>query len=196
MDPLPYLSQAHPVMKVSSGSAYPLGATTVTAEAVAGREFGLLSGLPPSSSSQYSVFLGEQLVGSVSGRKYSTPDEVASVEPIVKTRRVYSDNSLLEVAYQVRDAAGRSQVLLTGLSVKLTLTLGDGSSVTSTCGSEAEAADADSGIGRLRDLGERSAWFSHRSGEVPVAVAQVHAVSYGSRIVPRRRRLQWTSPWS
>ena len=42
----------------------------------------------------------------------------------MKTPTVYHDSAVVEVAYQLRDASGRSQVLRTGLTVNLTLATG------------------------------------------------------------------------
>ena len=48
------------------------------------------------------------------------PEPAATVEVVLKTPTVYHDSTVMEVAYQLRDAAGRSQVLRTGLTVSLT----------------------------------------------------------------------------
>ena len=55
-------------------------------------------------------------------RSFSAPlQRAASVTGILRTTHVYVDHRHLRVAYQLRDVRGNSQVLTSGLSVRLTI---------------------------------------------------------------------------
>jgi hypothetical protein len=182
MDPRPHLALAHPELKVASGTAFPLAPTSLSADAVAGRSFGLLSAAAPGSSVTFAAYLNGQMVGGAGGKRSTTPDRATTVKVVLKTPTVYHDSAVVEVAYQLRDAAGRSQVLRTGLTVKLTLT--NGASVsTITCGS----ASASTGIGLCR-VSVAAAWFS-RSSDVIVGVSAVAAYSSVTAITPETMAL-------
>ena len=99
------------------------------------------------------------------------PEAVSSAKILVKTPIIYYDKTTVQVAYQLRDAAGRSQVLLTWLKVELKLSSGS-ESTTSPC----DVAGATTGLG-LCTTTVPSSWFSEH-GDVS-GTAQVD-VSYDS----------------
>ena len=170
MEPNPYLMLAHPSIEVSSGSAYILSPTYITSESIIGRSFGLLSSAAPSSGFTFVAKLNDRKVGTVGGGGSTLPERSASVKVVLKTPTVYHDSAVVEVAYQLRDASGRSQVLRTGLTVKLTLT--NGASVsTIACGS----ASSSTGIGLCR-VSVAAAWFS-TAADVSVGASAVVAYS-------------------
>ena len=132
----------HPKMAVASGSAFGIGPTMISDAAIS-RPFGLLSSAPPGSSVSFAAFLGDEQVGTSSGDATTQADAAASVEILVKTSTVYHDSAVVEIAYRVRDAAGRSQVLSTDLSVTILLSEPSGVSTSGSC----DTADPATGLG-------------------------------------------------
>ena len=124
MDPNPYLRKAHPELKVATGSAFVLGETSVDEDSIMSRPFGLLSSAPPLSEFSFAAYLGGNLVGLIGGEGNTVSRQAAEVSVILKTTSLYSDHATSEVAFQLSDKDGRTQVLLDGLTVQLILAFG------------------------------------------------------------------------
>ena len=157
-DPSSYLQLAHPSLTVSSGFAYALAAEKMN-RTLASRSFGLLFGGAPGSDFDFTVSIGieEPLVGGGGG---STIKEIAAaLDLVLKTATVYSETSTVEAAYQIRDAAGRTQVLPDDLSVELVVTP-DASDATFRF--DCMAPSSISGIGTCSATADAS-WFSSGS---------------------------------
>ena len=152
-DPSGYLALARPRVVVESGSAFALAAESSAGSGSSfTRPFGLLSaGAAPGSAFAFSAMVadGGLALGSPEGGDsvggLTVADKAASATLVLKTARVYHDETTVEVAYQLFDATGRTAVLATGLVVTLGAVLDtDGSKTESlACG----APNALSGVG-------------------------------------------------
>ena len=138
-------------------------------DAAISRPFGLLSSAPPGSSVSFAAFLGDEQVGTSSGDATTQADAAASVEILVKTSTVYHDSAVVEIAYRVRDAAGRSQVLSTDLSVTILLSEPSGVSTSGSC----DTADPTTGLGTCQFDVSSLGWFSASSDVLVTATVEV-----------------------
>jgi len=176
MDPSPYLARAHPLMAVANGSAYSLSPTIIDSSLLMSRRFGFFSSAPPLSSVTYAAYLNGKMVGSVTPDQTSLAAQPEQVSVVLKTRKVYSSTPMVQVAFQLRDADGRSQVSLSGLKVDIRLVLGVSSSKVSC-----SLPDSLTGIG-VCAAAVPLAWFSKVAeisigAQVDVTVSSVIVVS-------------------
>lgn len=154
-DPSSYLELAHPRLTASSGSVRAVDEEKMN-KTVVSRQFGLLFGASPGSEFAFTVSLGEKklLVGGGGGSTVKEP--AAALKLVLKTATVYVESSIIGAAYQVEDAARRSQVVIDDISVELVVTLNtSGAYLRFDC----EAPDSISGIGTCSAVMDPS-WFS------------------------------------
>ena len=182
-DPTKYLQLARPEISVARGSAYALGTVYGDEdEAIFSRDFGLLNSATPGSWTYFSVSMGGQTgLGGTGGSAYTLASEAASVDVLVKTATVYYDSRTVSIAYQLKDAAGRTSTLASGRTISLTLVSAidsDTYTASFTCG----APSAYTGIG-LCTASIDSAWFMEDQDhklDVVVSVSYASSTAWSS----------------
>jgi hypothetical protein len=175
-DPTAYLALAKPKLTAVSATGSPLAlAATDGADAYFSRRFGLLSSEPPGSAFSFTATLADgTTVGGDSGSAGRTLQDLAArVDAVLKTATVYLDETSVAVAYQLFDAAERTAVLATNLTVTMRLQHDTNTSLSSSvvCGDP----DAISGVG-LCALEVVADWFSTASAQTATVYL---ALAYG-----------------
>mmetsp|Transcript_35141 Transcript_35141/g.41433 ORF Transcript_35141/g.41433 Transcript_35141/m.41433 type:complete len:1238 (-) Transcript_35141:3848-7561(-) len=155
----------HPVMKVDHGVAWASSPTIMDDNSTVSREFGLLSGsVAPGAHSDFTVFLNDKLIGQHGSFTKTIPEMAGRVEIFAVKSKIYRDQRIVKVAYQLTDSAGRSTVRL-GDEFDIQITLFytgytqlsyNGTSQTASCES---LPNTTSGIG-FCSMQTPIAWFS------------------------------------
>ena len=158
-DPSGYLALARPRVVVESGSAFALAAESSAGSGGFSRPFGLLSGAAPGTSLTFAATVADGTsIGDASrGDLVISADRASRAEMLLKTARVYHDETTVEVAYQLFDATGRTAVMTTGLTTTLVLQVDD--EVALSASAACSAPSATSGVG-LCSAEVATAWFS------------------------------------
>lgn len=176
------LSKLHPEIYPSAGFSIPVKNETYLMGTndlgvIYGRPYDALFGSVPGTKGEYFIEMGDiQYTASNQKVTYTTDKlPVASVTAVVKTTVVYSSYSTVSLAYQVADVYGAAQVITTGLSITMTLTVTSGA-LTGTAQTYAcTSPSSDTGIGScVADPG--MTWFNASADtSVSVSVSATHA---------------------
>ena len=153
MDPGTYLTQAHPRISFSSGTAYGLAPInrryesndSTSSSAIFARSFGFFNaGVAPGSTFQFQTRIAGNQVGDAGGGGSTIEERASSVIIVLKTSALYYESRKVQVAFQLHDAEGRTRVLTTGLTLTMTMTV---PSTTASQSTSCASPDATSGIG-------------------------------------------------
>eukprot|EP00899_Mesostigma_viride_P011960 jgi/Mesvir1/20765/Mv07886-RA.1 len=165
---VPLTTLAHPTIFMAAGSpGFPVSATQHVAGGAFTRSISLLNSRLPGSPGSFGVRFGDQLFA-VGGAPYAPAAQPAvSLELVVRTADAFLDRRLVSLHYVVRDAAGRPQVRLEGLTVRMVLTNQvTGASQASDCTPVPNAA---TGVGACQQSVQNAAWF-REAADTPIAV--------------------------
>eukprot|EP00899_Mesostigma_viride_P004110 jgi/Mesvir1/136/Mv02308-RA.1 len=165
---VPLTTLAHPTIFMAAGSpGFPVSATQHVAGGAFTRSISLLNSRLPGSPGSFGVRFGDQLFA-VGGAPYAPAAQPAvSLELVVRTADAFLDRRLVSLHYMVRDAAGRPQVRLEGLTVRMVLTNQvTGTSQASDCTPVPNAA---TGVGACQQSVQNAAWF-REVADTPIAV--------------------------